>query len=225
MTAVNDNYALYESLGLTRTSATETKTESTKEDQFMQLLIAQLKNQDPLEPQENGEFLSQLAQFETAAGAAKLQQSFETFSANMQSASALQASSLVGRSVFAAGGIAQLEAGQSVAGQIDLSASTTNLVIEVTDSAGQFVKSIPMGTQAAGEVDFTWDGTDKDGNSLPSGGYFIKAAAYVDDEFLAQDVYVRAKVDSVTIGQGGQGIKLNLAGLGSVALSAVREIK
>ncbi len=225
MTAVTDNYALYESLGLTRTSATETKTESTKEDQFMQLLIAQLKNQDPLEPQENGEFLSQLAQFETAAGAAKLQQSFETFSANMQSASALQASSLVGRSVFAAGGIAQLEAGQSVAGQIDLSASTTNLVIEVTDSAGQFVKSIPMGTQAAGEVDFTWDGTDKDGNSLPSGGYFIKAAAYVDDEFLAQDVYVRAKVDSVTIGQGGQGIKLNLAGLGSVELSAVREIK
>lgn len=223
MSTINNDVALYDNLGLSRTN--EPKVEASKEDQFMQLLIAQLKNQDPLEPQENGEFLSQLAQFETAAGTEKLQNSFDNFSTNMQSASALQASSLVGRSVFAPGGIAQLEAGQNVAGQVDLGSSTTNLMIEITDAAGQFVKTIPMGTQAAGEVNFTWDGTDQDGNYLPPGGYQVTAAADVGSEQIAQEVLVSAKVDSVTIGQGGQDLKLNLAGLGSIDFSAVREIR
>ena len=223
MSTINNNVTLYDNLGLSRSN--EPKVEASKQDQFMQLLIAQLKNQDPLSPQDNGEFLSQLAQFETAAGAEELQQSFDKFSANMQSSSALQASSLVGRSVLAPGGIAQLETGKNVAGQIDLGSSTTNLVIEITDAAGQLVKTIPMGTQAAGEVGFTWDGTDQNGNFLPPGGYRITATADVGNEQVAQEVLVSAKVESVTIGQGGQGMKLNLAGLGSIDFSAVREIR
>ncbi len=221
MSEIN-NVTLYDNLGLTRKN--EPKEEVSKQDQFMQLLIAQLKNQDPLQPQENGEFLSQLAQFETAAGAEELQQSFDKFSATMQSNSALQASSLVGRNVLAPGGIAQLETGENVVGQVDLSSSTTNLTIEIEDASGQLVKTIPMGTQAAGDVKFTWDGTDQDGNYLPPGGYRIRARADVGTETVAQDVLVSAKVDSVSIGQGGQGIKLNLSGLGSIELSAVKEI-
>ncbi len=223
MPEINNNIAIYDNLGLSRSN--EPKVEASKEDQFMQLLIAQLKNQDPLEPQENGEFLSQLAQFETAAGAEELQKSFDTFSANMMSTSALQASSLVGRSVLAPGGIAQLEAGQNVTGQIDLASSTTNLTLEITDAAGQLVKTIPMGTQAAGEISFNWDGSDQNGNILPPGGYRIRAIADAGSEQIAQEVLVSAKVDSVTIGQGGQGMKLNLAGLGSIDFSAVREIR
>ncbi len=222
MSAINNNVALYDNLGLTRKN--EPKDEVSKQDQFMQLLIAQLKNQDPLQPQENGEFLSQLAQFETAAGAKELQQSFDKFSANMQSSSALQASGLVGRNVLAPGGIAQLETGENVVGQVDLSSSTTNLTIEIEDASGQLVKTIPMGTQAAGDVKFTWDGTDQDGNYLPPGGYRIRAMADVGTETVAQDVLVSTKVDSVSIGQGAQGIKLNLSGLGSIELSAVKEI-
>ena len=222
MSVINNNVELYDNLGLTRKN--EPKEEVSKQDQFMQLLIAQLENQDPLEPQDDGEFLSQLAQFETAAGAEELQQSFDEFSANMQSNSALQASSLVGRNVLAPGGIAQLETGENVVGQVDLASSTTNLTIEIEDASGQLVKTIPMGTQAAGDVKFTWDGTDQDGNYLPPGGYRIRARADVGTETVAQDVLVSAKVDSVSIGQGGQGIKLNLSGLGSIELSAVKEI-
>ena len=142
----------------------------------------------------------------------------------MQSNSALQASSLVGRNVLAPGGIAQLETGENVVGQVDLSSSTTNLTIEIEDASGQLVKTIPMGTQAAGDVKFTWDGTDQDGNYMPPGGYRIRARADVGTETVAQEVLVSAKVDSVSIGQGGQGIKLNLSGLGSIELSAVKEI-
>jgi len=223
MSTVNNNVALYDNLGLTRKN--EPKAEPTKQDQFMQLLIAQLKNQDPLQPQENGEFLSQLAQFDTATGIKDLQDSFNNFSSTMQSTSALQASSLVGRSVLAPGGFAQLETGSNVTGQVDLSASTTNLNIEIADANGQLVKTIPMGTQGAGEVSFTWDGTDNNGNYLPPGGYRVRATADVGTDQIAQEVLVSAKVDSVTIGQGGQGLKLNLAGLGSIDFSAVKEIR
>jgi flagellar basal-body rod modification protein FlgD len=224
MSTINNNVAVYDSLGLSRNNGPQ-KTEESRQDQFMQLLIAQLKNQDPLQPQENGEFLSQLAQFDTASGIKDLQDSFNNFTSTMQSNSALQASSLVGRSVMAPGGFANLETGQNVTGQIDLSSSTTKLNIEITDSAGQLVKTIPMGTQASGTVNFSWDGTDNSGNSLPAGGYRIRAYADVGTESIAQDVMVSAKVDSVTIGQGGQGLRLNLAGLGSIDFSAVKEIR
>lgn len=223
MTTINNDVALYDNLGLSRKN--EPKAEQTRQDQFMQLLIAQLKNQDPLQPQENGEFLSQLAQFDTATGIKDLQDSFSNFTSTMQSNSALQASSLVGRSVLAPGGFAQLESGSNVLGQVELNTSTVNLNIEITDSSGQLVKTIPMGTQGAGEISFTWDGTDNNGNFLPPGGYRIQAAADVGNEQIAQEVLVSAKVDSVTIGQGGQGMKLNLAGLGSIDFSAVKEIR
>jgi len=222
MQAINSNIELYNNLGLSRKD--ETEVEESKSDQFMRLMLAQLENQDPLEPQENGEFITQLAQMETATGVSDLQESFEKFSLSMQSNSALQASSLVGRSVLAPGGFAQLESGLNVSGEIQLGASTTNLSIEINDASGQLVKTIAMGTQAAGDVPFTWDGTDNDGNYLPPGGYRVKATSTVGDEKVAQDVMVSARVDSVTIGQGGQGVKLNLSGLGSIELSEVKEI-
>ncbi|MCU7837732.1 MAG: flagellar hook assembly protein FlgD [gamma proteobacterium symbiont of Taylorina sp.] len=222
MQAINSNLELYDSLGLSRKN--ETEVEETKSDQFMRLMLAQLENQDPLEPQENGEFITQLAQMETATGVSELKDSFEKFSLSMQSNSALQASSLVGRSVLAPGGFAQLESGQNVTGEIQLGSSTTNLSIEITDASGQLVKTIAMGTQAAGDVSFSWDGTDADGNIMPPGSYQVKASANVGTEKVAQEVLVSARVDSVTIGQGGQGVKLNIAGLGSIDLSEVTEI-
>ena len=223
MEAINNNIELYDNLGLTRKNAVEV--EESKSDQFMRLMLAQLENQDPLEPQDDGEFLSQLAQMEAAAGISELQESFDNFSYAMQSNSALQASSLVGRSVLAPGGFAQLETGQLVQGEINLTSSTTDLSLEITDAAGQFVKTIPMGTQASGNVAFTWDGTDEVGNYMPPGGYKVRATASVGSDNIEQEVLVSAKVDSVTIAQNGQSVKLNLAGLGSIALSEVKEIR
>lgn len=223
MEAISNNTELYDNLGLSRTS--EPEVEESKSDQFMRLMLAQLENQDPLEPQDDGEFLSQLAQMEAAAGISELQDSFDNFSAAMQSNSALQASSLVGRSVLAPGGYAQLETGQSVQGEINLSSSTTNLSIEITDAAGQLVRNIPLGTQASGSVPFSWDGTDEAGNTMPPGTYKVRATAAIGSETVEQEVLVAAKVDSVTIAQNGQSVSLNLAGLGSISLSEVKEIR
>jgi len=222
-TSVNSNYEVYDSLGLTRNN--EAKTEETKQDQFMKLMIAQLKNQDPFEPQENGEFLSQLAQFDTATGISDLQTSFTNLSTTMQSNSALQASTLVGRDVLIPGGESYLTEGGTISGAVDLSASTSKLRIEITDSAGQTKRILDLEGHPAGEVKFDWDGKDADGNVLPPGKYSFKATSQVGNENVAQDVLISAKVDSVSLGGLGQPLKLNILGMGQVDFNSVREIR
>jgi flagellar basal-body rod modification protein FlgD len=222
MTTINTNADVYNNLGLTRKN--EVKPEATKQDQFMQLMIAQLQNQDPFEPQENGEFLTQLAQFDTATGIDDLGKSFDSFTTNMQSNSALQASTLVGHHVLIPGGTTYFNGADGVSGSIDLDSSTSSLNIEVTDSAGQLVKTISMGEQLSGAVNFGWDGTDEDGNLMPPGKYSFKSNSQVGGESVAQTVSLGAKVDSVSIGQYGQGLKLNLLGMGQVNFTDVSEI-
>lgn len=222
MTTINTNQEIYNNLGLTRTN--EVKPEATKQDQFMQLMIAQLQNQDPFEPQENGEFLTQLAQMDTATGIGDLQTSFDNFSTNMQSNSALQASTLVGHSVLVPGGEAYFQGSEGVSGTVNLDSSTSNLKIDITDSSGQAIKTLLMGEQLSGNVNFAWDGTDEDGNLMPPGKYSFKASSQVGGETIAQNVSMGAKVDSVSIGQFGQGLKLNLLGMGQIDFTAVSEI-
>lgn len=224
MTAtVNSNYEVYDKLGLTRTN--QPTVEETKQDQFMKLMIAQMENQDPFEPQENGEFLTQLAQMDTATGVQDLQSSFSNLASTMQSNSALQASSLVGRNVLIPGGEGYLSDAGSVSGTVDLASSTSKLKIEVQDEAGQTIRTLDLEEQAAGEVQFTWDGKDEDGKDLPAGNYTFKASSQVGNDNVGQDVLISAKVDSVSIGTLGQGLKLNIIGMGPVDFNSVREIR
>jgi flagellar basal-body rod modification protein FlgD len=223
MTTINTNADVYKDLGLTRQA--EVKPEASKQDQFMQLMIAQLQNQDPFEPQENGEFLSQLAQFDTATGIDDLGKSFDNFTTSMQSNSALQASTLVGHSVLIPGGSTYLSGAEGVSGNVALDATTSSLKIDVTDSSGQLVKTLFLGEQLAGDVRFDWDGTDESGNLLPPGKYSFQANSQVGGTNIGQNVSMAAKVDSVSIGQFGQGLKLNLLGMGAVDFASVSEIR
>lgn len=223
MATVSNNVELYNQLGLTRQN--DKKTEQSKQDQFMQLMIAQLQHQDPFQPQENGAFLAQLAQFDTATGIKDLQNSFESFTSSMQSNSALQASTMVGHEVLVPNNEAFLETAGVINGVVDLGTSTSDLSIEIRDAAGQLVRTLSLGMHAQGETTFSWDGQDNMGSPLPSGVYQISALANLDGTKVAQDVMTTAKVDSVTLGQGGQGMKLNLLGMGQVDFSSIREIR
>ena len=89
---------------------TEPKDKSLGQDEFLELMMTQLQNQDPLNPAESGEFLSQIAQFGTVNGITELQQSFSTLASSLQSNQALQASTMVGRSVLVENNILQLGA-------------------------------------------------------------------------------------------------------------------
>ncbi|MGM0774222.1 MAG: flagellar hook assembly protein FlgD [Pseudomonadota bacterium] len=192
-------------------------------NEFMELMIAQLKNQNPLEPQENGEFISQLAQFSSLEEMQGLSGSVDDVANQFRSTQALQASAMVGRSVLAPSSVGILGAEGEVAGNVEVPASTSGLRISIENQAGERVRQIDMGSQQAGVTGFSWDGKDGNGNSLPPGPYKVVAEASTPDGPEQLGTMLSANVDSVSLGKGGN-ITLNLAGMGSIALSEVEQI-
>ncbi len=192
------------------------------QEQFLELMIAQLKNQDPLKPMQNGEFLGQMAQFGTVSGIQDLQKSFDSFSSSLQSNQALMASSLVGRAVLVPGNSLPYT-GAPVTAAAELSQSAGDVRVSVLDGSGQVVRQFALGPQSAGTVKFSWDGLSNAGAAVPAGNYQIKVDAVSGGRNTALQTYVVARVDSVSLG-GQQGIILNLWDGTTTTLANVKEI-
>ncbi|WP_131107600.1 flagellar hook assembly protein FlgD [Pseudomonas sp. Sample_10] len=193
-------------------------------DAFLQLLVTQLKNQNPLEPQGNGEFVAQLAQFSSLEGITTLNDTVSGIAGTFGSSQALQASSLVGRSVIAPGDKAVVDTTKGMTGSVVLPQSVAQAEVKVTDKDGKVIRTITLTDQNAGNASFTWDGKDDAGNVAPAGTYTFGATTTIDDQSVALITNLPATVNSVTISQTGGELMLNLAGLGSVALSKVQTI-
>ena len=191
-------------------------------NEFLNLLVAQMNNQNPLEPQSNGEFIAQLAQFSQVEGIEKLNTSMSSLLSGYQSSQALQASSLVGRKVIVPTDKALVDTSQSFKASLVLPTTSSNVNVNVYDKSGAAVSRVSLGEQAAGNVSFIWDGKDASGNLLPPGSYRFEAQASYNGETKGLSTLLPANVDSVTL--GGSELTLNLAGLGSVPLSQVQVI-
>ncbi len=192
-------------------------------NEFMELMLAQLKNQNPLEPQDNGEFISQLAQFSSLEEMQKLSGTVNDVVSQFRSTQALQASAMVGKTVLAPSSYGVLGADGEISGTIEVPASTGGVRLSVQSASGELVRQIDLGASPAGVTSFTWDGKDGNGNPLPQGRYQIVAQASYPEGMQQLSTMVSANVDSVSLGQGGS-ITLNLAGMGSIALSDVKQI-
>lgn len=202
------------------------KKKDTKElgqDVFLELMVTQMKNQNPLNPQENSEFVAQLAQFSSVEGIDKLNNTMNNFVGSFQSSQALQASSMVGRMVKADSEMSYLPQNGLIAGTIDLPATTNDLKMTISDAQGQFVTEVLMGPQEAGQIAFAWDGIDDNGVQHPPGAYRFNVQANIDGEPQQLNTALSANVDSVTVGANGA-ISLNVAGVGAIPMSGVREI-
>src|SRR5690625_1134257 len=173
------------------------------QEDFLKLMVAQLQNQDPFSPMENGEFLAQIAQFTTATGIQDLQQSFNRFSQNMATEQALQAASLVGRQVVVESDVGYLPADGSLTGMLDLPVALPNSKLSVYAESGALLREIPLGTQEAGEVSFSWDGQDAEGRVMQPGRYYMAVTTMVDGEEWSIPTYVSATVQSVALGSKG----------------------
>ena len=219
----NSLSSVIDELGLNRYND-EVKKKDFGQNEFLTLMVAQLKHQSPLEPMQNGEFLTQMAQFSSASGVEKLTQSFDSFAASMQSNQALQASSLVGRNVLIPSSEAQLPTGGSLQGMIDVPQSTGNLTVNIYNINGELVRKLELGVQDAGPARFAWDGLGDNGQAQPPGAYQISAESTIDGEVVAMETFTQDSVESVTIGKGGQGLVLNLGNAGSVSIDQIREI-
>lgn len=226
MSAISAQNNIYESLGLTaepQANTAKNDPSSMGLETFLKLMITQLNNQDPFKPMENGEFLSQIAQFGSVSGLEELNNSFSSLAATMTSGQALQAGSLVGREVLVSTDTARLNAGGSVSGQVDLDRRSTSTTLKVYDQVGQLVREMSLGPQEAGELRFQWDGMKSSGDYANPGLYRFEVESVLNGEGTKQNTEIFAQVDSVSLG-GAEGLTLNLAGLGPVSFNSVKQI-
>ncbi|EKT4521068.1 flagellar hook assembly protein FlgD [Pseudomonas putida] len=204
-------------------SSTGTAGSALGKDAFLQLLVTQMKNQNPLDPQENGEFVAQLAQFSSLEGIQALNQSVNGILSGMGSSQALQASSLVGRSVIVQNDKAVVDTTKSFTGQVVLPQNITEGKVTIKDKDGNVVKTIELGAQKAGTADFIWDGTNDKGEKVDPGNYTFAASTTVDGKSVTLATLLPATVNSVSFQNGGE-MMLNLAGIGKIGISKVTTI-
>jgi flagellar basal-body rod modification protein FlgD len=213
----------FEDAGLLAPPQAQSRTELGQED-FLTLMITQFRNQDPFKPMENGEFLGQLAQFSTVSGIESLNTSFAGLSASMASEQALQAANLVGHNVLATTDVGYLAEGGTIAGGVELGSSAGNVQIDITNRNGELVLRMNLGEQQPGLVRFTWDGRDSSGELADSDHYMVTARVVRGANPASVATLLESNIESVTLGQYGQGMTLNLPGGDTLPLSLVRRI-
>jgi flagellar basal-body rod modification protein FlgD len=191
---------------------------------FLTLMLAQLKNQDPTSPVDSNQFLNQLASLSTVQGITQLNTSFSTLSNSLVSSQALQASSLLGHQALVSSKTATLAANGTVTGALSVPQTTSQAVLNISDSSGVLVRQINLGAQSAGLANFSWDGKQGDGSQAPAGQYTLSAQIAGASSGTAVSTYVNGTVQSVTMGAGQTGLTLNVSGLGSVPFANVQQI-
>jgi len=205
---------------------TPTKTDSTGtlgKDAFLQLLVTQMKNQNPLDPQDNTQFVAQLAQFSSLESMQNLTTTVDSIATSYKSSQALQASSLVGRSVIIDASSTTVDTAKGMTGSIVVPGSSSMTSVKIYDAQSNLVDTVDLGAQKAGTTSFAWDGLASDGTAAPAGSYTFKAEGSIDGKNTQLSTYLPATVNSVTLGVNGAETMLNLAS-GSVALSKVQTI-
>jgi flagellar basal-body rod modification protein FlgD len=191
---------------------------------FLTLMLAQLKNQDPTSPVDSNTFLQQLASLSEVQGITALNTSFSTLSNSLSSGQALQASSLLGHQALVASGTATLTAGAPVTGAISIPQTTSQVVLNISDASGALVSQINLGAQPAGMTSFSWNGNTNSGSQAPPGTYTLAAQYAGAGSGTAATTLVNGTVESVSMGAGSTGLTLNVAGIGSVPFSSVQQI-
>jgi len=215
-----------------------TGTSKLGKDDFLKLMVEQMKNQDPLSPQDNSAMVAQMAQFSSLESLDNLNTSFSNFASNFSSNQALQASSLVGHSVTVATDSTLYQQGGVISGKTTVTQATPDVNISIYNAdTGALVDRIDAGAQAAGDMVFRWDGAnfELNGNVVkygvsgqalpPNGKYRIVADATIDGKAQQLDMALSANVNSVTVDNSGsgKGLILNLAGIGPVSINDVKQ--
>jgi flagellar basal-body rod modification protein FlgD len=199
-------------------AATAGKEKALNQSDFLSLLVQQMRNQDPTQPMDSSQMVSQLAQISQVSATQSLQASFDSLSASLQGNQLLQASSMVGRSVTVPSSAGTLKDG-GLDGAVNVPDGGGQVFVRITDAAGNVLRTLSLGTPAAGLTAFHWDGTGDDGQALPPGTYGLKAQA----GNTAVASYVSGKVSGVGM-TGSDGAYLDVDGFGGVLLSQVAQI-
>ncbi|MBL4581000.1 MAG: flagellar hook assembly protein FlgD [Gammaproteobacteria bacterium] len=201
------------------------KNDELGQEDFLKLLVAQLKNQDPSNPVDNSEFLGQIAQFSMVSGIDSLGTSFDSVASSLFSTQAMQASQLVGKDILIETNTADLVEGESIEGVLESSTSASNVKIVIEDESGQLVRTLDLGNITDGSTGFNWNGIDAEGTQAPSGSYILRAEAFIDGSLQGVPIQIFNRVQSISVDRNNTSVSLELSGNRSVGISQVREFK
>lgn len=219
-------YAGISGLTTSQDVANQTNNDRTSlgQDQFLELMTQQLKNQDPMAPMDNGEFLGQIAQFGAVTGINDLNTSFNSFASSLQSSQALEASNLIGRQVLVDHDQAYLPDSGNLTGAVNLESSADSVAVNIYNSTGTVIGRVELGAQTPGLVPFNWDGVSLDGQRLSSGRYRVEVEAKYGNHTESLSPMVSANVASLTLGKVGQEMLVELENLGQIEFSQINQI-
>jgi flagellar basal-body rod modification protein FlgD len=193
---------------------------SASEDRFLKLLVTQLKNQDPLNPMDNAEMTTQLAQISTVSGIEKLNGTLQSLAASYAATQSLQATSMLGQGVLVPGSSLTLQNGSAVGG-VTLSAPADKVIVSISDASGVLMERVDIGPQPAGVASFGWDGSTEQGKAA-DGRYTFSVAAVRGDTKIETTPLAYGRVTAVA--PAATGASVTVGDLGTVALGDVKQI-
>lgn len=194
------------------------------EDDFVKLFLKQLQMQDPLKPNDTAQMLQQMSALSTMQSTKDLQNTIRQLTNNLGKSQMLSASLLIGHTVAVKSNTAQLIDDKGMDGSVMVPKGATGAQVTIKDENGNVLKTIDLGDQSGGLVDFHWDGKDETGQAVKAGFYQIEAKANYQGASTALPTAGIFKIDSVAFdGQSGSSI-LNVEGLGGISMDEVIKI-
>lgn len=187
------------------------------QDRFLKLLVAQLNNQDPMNPLDNAQMTSQIAQINTVTGIQQVNSTLKNMAEQFTALQVLQGANMVGHEVLVQGNTLSIQNG-SAGAAIDLTARAESVKIEVLSPGGQVIDTFQLGALDAGRHSFDWDASSYQGTGNPS----FKVTATLGGKAVETSSMTRAKVTSVSSTAGV--MQVQLQGLPDVAYSNIKAI-
>jgi len=203
------------------------KSELNQED-FLTLMITQLKNQDPFKPMDPAQYVGQLAQFSSVSGLSEMNKQISSLTDSLRGNQVLDGAGLIGRTVIAPGnGVSLPQAVEGEArgpqGLINVPAGATAVQLVVKDSSGALVRTQALDTGRGAQA-FTWDGTTNDGAAAAAGAYRIEVIARVGEENVSLKTSVAARVSSVALDPSTGALMLDTDSLGELAMGDIERV-
>jgi flagellar basal-body rod modification protein FlgD len=199
---------------------TQAQSQTLGQADFLQLMTAQLKNQDPFSPVDNTQMVAQMAQFSSVAGISQMNTTLSAIADKLGATSTSDALSYVGRTVLTAGSTAYGRTSGGIAGAVQLGDDATDVTVAIQDANGNVLKTLSLGPQGKGTVNFDWDGKTEAGEDAGTGPFTVSTYAQNDGATVSSQPLVWAPVAAVSMPSSGEA-QLTLPGIGQVPVSDI----
>jgi flagellar basal-body rod modification protein FlgD len=221
MTTVSTNQVSQSLLDQVNAKTSSTSATDATQDRFLTLLISQMKNQDPLNPMDNAQVTSQMAQLSTVTGINTLNETVKSLIDSVQLGQSYQATDMIGHAVLVKGNTVTTDETGGYFG-VNLPNGADSLTVTIKNGAGQTVRTLNLGEQSSGNSVLQWDGKDDDGVAASSGSYTFDVSATLNATTTTSTALSAYEVKSIS--SSTTGVKLNLSDNSSVSTSDIYEV-